>query len=278
MIWQWKWQRAALVALSISYATTKSQFVTTLPELTLLPYPTPRPGLSRSSPSDGHTAREGKTTPNTGQPPSKPLPVGPIVGGSIGALALFAILILILVRRRRKRRSAPAPEPASGLFPVDVDGTQADDVELVGFSRAYGIRRRSNLKASLGSGSASNDARPPPTLPIRKPYYTHRTGDLESLTEETPGPGAQREGNTVPDELPAGIGFTPGSSVHRDDRTREDANGAVAVLSLPEMQERIHSLQRQVALLREDPRPASISTSGEDPPPMYSSTLGSPVK
>ncbi|TFK16972.1 hypothetical protein FA15DRAFT_738259, partial [Coprinopsis marcescibilis] len=197
-------------------------------------------------------------TPKNGRPSSKPLPVGPIIGGSIGALALLQILILILLFawRRRKRGSALA---VALSFPWG--RPQADDGGFGGLARAFGIRRRSNFKAS--SGRAGDYAILPPAVPFRK-GYTQRTGYLDN---EAMAGAPAREGNTVPDGLPAnsGTGFTPGSS-GRPDGWLEDGNEA--------LKERIRFLQQQVASLRaRDARPASTSTSAEEPPPMYSSNV-----
>ncbi|TFK18394.1 hypothetical protein FA15DRAFT_730111 [Coprinopsis marcescibilis] len=350
MIWRWKRQRSAFVALSISYATTKSQFtnsepsstssgsgltttldstseefvfITSLTELALLSDP-PRPSRSASSsPSqpipastppppppltDGDTdspssapslppqvpnafnffttivrSPNGTTTsiiiildtatPNNGRPSSKPLPVGPIVGSSIAALVLLQILILVFFFAWRRRKRGSASASALALFPL-LPPPASEDGGFVGLARVLGVRRRSIFKDS--SGRSSDYAGPCPALPIRK-EYTQRTGDPEN---EAMTSAPAQEGNTVPNKFPAnsGIGSTPRSTGHPDG-AEEDGNEEV-ITSLPEMQERIRSLQQQlgVALLRaRESRPASVSTSAEEPPPMYSSSLGSPV-
>ncbi|TFK16545.1 hypothetical protein FA15DRAFT_761388, partial [Coprinopsis marcescibilis] len=196
MIWRRRWQRAAFMALSTSYTTTKSQFTNSEPSSTssrsgptgtvtiyrttqsivyvgsieLSSTPPPPSWLAPSSPSQprphstpppppvpsAFDTPDGEATsiiiildtptPLDGRPKSKVLPVGPIVGGSIAALALIQMLILVFcfAWRRRKREAALAL-----AFPFPVDRPQ-DDGGLVGLGRALGIRHRSIFKGSSG--------------------------------------------------------------------------------------------------------------------------------
>ncbi|TFK18006.1 hypothetical protein FA15DRAFT_710291 [Coprinopsis marcescibilis] len=292
----WRLQCVALIALCVSYITTRSQFTESDPPTGDIPTDIDPPTVTADPPT---TTSDPDTF--TSDPPSSipPPPTGtrtPVPSPPPGTLPSPS-----RSTPRGFPTSSPSPSPTQ-LPVVDDADTSLSDTETdsnaaslpsnaLSFSTTI-IRSPNGTTTSIivlvDTGTPldrrpssapvgpieristfpGDDTRARPALPIRK--YYRGAGDNEATDA-----ALAREGNPRPDHLPVNNGeeFASGGEERYYGAVAE-GNGDEENPSLPAMRERIRLLQQQVTLLRgQSSRPDSMSTPTEEPPPMYSRTL-----